>query len=133
MIGSVEANWMTTSQHEMIRDFVDKRGGGVLFLGGRFGLADGGYNKEPFTDLLPVTLPARSTTYRIEPAYSELTSGRARQPDLPPHRGPRSKCSALEKASVPDELAGSGRSEARRDSCWPSPFRAAAAIASRCW
>ena len=77
VIGSVEANWMTTSQHEMIRDFVDKRGGGVLFLGGRFGLSDGGYNKEPFTDLLPVTLPARSNTYRIEPAYSEVDIRRA--------------------------------------------------------
>ena len=35
IIGSVEANYFTPAQQELIREFVDRRGGGVLFLGGR--------------------------------------------------------------------------------------------------
>lgn len=73
VLGSLEANWLTTAQHEMIREFVDRRGGGLLFLAGRFGLAEGGYAKEPFTDLLPVTLPSHRNTYHIAPAYVDLT------------------------------------------------------------
>jgi uncharacterized membrane protein len=73
VLGSLEANWLTTSQQEMIREFVDRRGGGLLFLAGRFGLAEGGYAKEPFTDLLPVTLPTHKNTYHIAPAYVDLT------------------------------------------------------------
>ena len=42
IIGSVEANYFTTEQQAMIRDFADRRGGGVLFLAGRFALSDGG-------------------------------------------------------------------------------------------
>jgi uncharacterized membrane protein len=73
VLGSVEGDWLTTSQHEMIREFVDRRGGGLLFLAGRYGLAEGGYTKEPFTDLLPVTLPDHKNTYHIAPAYVDLT------------------------------------------------------------
>ena len=54
IIGSVEANYFTPTQQELIRDFVDRRGGGLLFLGGRFALADGGYANSPLADLLPV-------------------------------------------------------------------------------
>ena len=42
IIGSVEANYFSTEQQQMIRDFADRRGGGVLFLAGRFALSDGG-------------------------------------------------------------------------------------------
>jgi uncharacterized membrane protein len=73
VLGSLESNWLTPAQHEMIREFVDRRGGGLLFLAGRFGLAEGGYAKEPFTDLLPVTLPDHKNTYHIAPAYVDLT------------------------------------------------------------
>ena len=34
IIGSVEANYFTPAQQQMIRDFADRRGGGVLFHGG---------------------------------------------------------------------------------------------------
>ncbi len=43
IIGSVEAGYFTPAQQELMREFVDRRGGGVLFLGGRFSLADGGW------------------------------------------------------------------------------------------
>ena len=35
IIGSVEANYFTPAQQQLIHDFVDRRGGGLLFLGGR--------------------------------------------------------------------------------------------------
>ena len=43
IIGSVEAGYFTPAQQELLREFVDKRGGGLLFLGGRFSLGDGGW------------------------------------------------------------------------------------------
>jgi hypothetical protein len=42
IIGSVEANYFTAAQKELIQQFVDRRGGGLLFLGGRASLGDGG-------------------------------------------------------------------------------------------
>ena len=44
IIGSVEAGYFTPAQQELIREFVDRRGGGLLLLGGQFALADGGWN-----------------------------------------------------------------------------------------
>jgi uncharacterized membrane protein len=64
IIGSSEAAYFTTSQQQLIRDFVDRRGGGVLFLGGKDALADGGYAKSLFTDLLPVILPDKKNTFQ---------------------------------------------------------------------
>ena len=75
IIGSVEANWFTVGQQALIKEFADRRGGGVLFLGGRFGLADGGYGVAPFSDMLPVTLPANHNTYHPQmAANAELTN-----------------------------------------------------------
>ncbi|HTR35571.1 MAG TPA: glutamine amidotransferase [Bryobacteraceae bacterium] len=73
ILGSVEANYFTAAQQEMIQQFVDRRGGGLLFLGGRSSLADGGYDKPPFSDLLPVKLPDHKNTFHIEPASPRLT------------------------------------------------------------
>ena len=66
MIGSVEAGYFTKGQQELIREFVDRRGGGVLFLGGQFALADGGWNASNLTDLLPATLPTQVGTFHRE-------------------------------------------------------------------
>ncbi len=74
IIGSVEANWFTNAQQDLIKEFADRRGGGVLFLGGRFGLSDGGYNQPPFTEMLPVELPSSRNTYHAQSAATvELT------------------------------------------------------------
>jgi len=77
ILGSVEANYFTPAQQELIQQFVDRRGGGLLFLGGRAALADGGYEKPPFDDLLPVRLPNHKNTFHRDPATVSLTaSGR---------------------------------------------------------
>lgn len=73
ILGSVEANYFTATQQEMIHQFVDRRGGGILFMGGRAGLADGGFAKEPFAGMLPVKLPGKRETFHRDPATAELT------------------------------------------------------------
>ena len=73
IIGGVEASYFTPTQQEAIKTFVDRRGGGVLFLGGRAGLADGGYNASQFAEILPVGLPDRKNTFHRDPANTELT------------------------------------------------------------
>lgn len=73
IIGGVEASYFTPNQQEAIKLFADRRGGGVLFLAGRAGLADGGYNSAQFAEILPVNLPDRKNTFHREPATAELT------------------------------------------------------------
>ncbi|HEX3645925.1 MAG TPA: glutamine amidotransferase [Vicinamibacterales bacterium] len=74
VIGSVEATYFTAAQRELIREFVDRRGGGLLLLGGRFSLADGGWGVSNLADLLPVVLPDAKGTFHVEPATVELAS-----------------------------------------------------------
>jgi uncharacterized membrane protein len=59
IIGDVEAAYFTPAQQELIRQFADRRGGGILFLGGRETLSDGGYVNSPLAVLLPVSLLVR--------------------------------------------------------------------------
>jgi uncharacterized membrane protein len=66
IIGSVEAGYFTPAQQELIREFVDRRGGGLLMLGGQFSLADGGWNATKLTDLFPTTLPTQAGTFHRE-------------------------------------------------------------------
>lgn len=73
IIGSVEAGYFTPKQQELLREFVDKRGGGLLFLGGRFALADGGWGASSVTELLPTFLPNGKNTFHRDPATAQLT------------------------------------------------------------
>ena len=73
LLGSVEAAFFTTSQAQALKDFVDRRGGGLLFSGGRWALSDGGYNVPPFGELLPVDLPQRKNTFQRNFVAAELT------------------------------------------------------------
>ncbi len=77
IIGSVEANYFTAAQKELIQQFVDRRGGGLLFLGGRASLGDGGWAASSLADLLPVTLPGRKGTFHRDPATVSLTAAGA--------------------------------------------------------
>src|SRR6202521_2187016 len=77
IIGSVEANYFTAAQKELIQQFVDRRGGGLLFLGGRASLGDGGWAGSSLADLLPVSLPNKKGTFHRDPATVSLTSAGA--------------------------------------------------------
>ncbi len=45
---------------------MDRRGGGLLLLGGQFALADGGWNASKICDLLPTVLPTQPGTFHRE-------------------------------------------------------------------
>lgn len=57
ILGSVEAGAFSGDQLQMIADFVDKRGGGLLVLGGARSFGEGGYGGTPVSDALPLTIP----------------------------------------------------------------------------
>ncbi|HEV7716571.1 MAG TPA: hypothetical protein VGO53_13320, partial [Steroidobacteraceae bacterium] len=56
VIGSFEATALSAAQHQMLKDFVDRRGGGLLMLAGRDGLSDGGWGRAPVAQTLPAQL-----------------------------------------------------------------------------
>lgn len=72
IVGSTEASWFTPTQQDMIKEFAGRRGGGVLFLGGRFALSDGGYNTTPVADMLPVRLLSKPGTFQRVYSSTEL-------------------------------------------------------------
>jgi uncharacterized membrane protein len=72
IIGSVEASWFTPSQQDLIREFAGRRGGGVLFLGGRFGLSEGGWGATDVAEMLPVRLPPAGSTFQRVYSNTEL-------------------------------------------------------------
>lgn len=77
MLGSIEASFFTVDQLRMLADFVGIRGGGLLALGGRRALAEGGYAGTPLADALPVELgpPAGSDSGATEIAVTPTAAG----------------------------------------------------------
>ncbi len=73
IVGGVEASWFTPQQQAMIKNFADRRGGGVLFLAGRGALSDGGYAASSIAEMIPVSLTDRKGTFHRDPATVELT------------------------------------------------------------
>ena len=66
ILGSVEAGAFSGEQLQMIADFVDRRGGGLLMLGGARSFGEGGYGGTPVADVLPLAIDAK--THASEPA-----------------------------------------------------------------
>src|SRR4051812_22724841 len=56
ILGSIEASFFTHDQLAMLADFVNVRGGGLLFLGGRRSFAEGGYAGTPLAEVMPVVV-----------------------------------------------------------------------------
>lgn len=92
VLGSVEAGYFSASQLQLIADFVSRRGGGLLVLGGRRALSRGGYGNTPVGDLLPVVLDdagneAMRTEVSVQPTpagYGHPLGGIARAEDGTP-------------------------------------------------
>ena len=74
IIGNVETGTFTPVQQGLIREFIDRRGGSVLLLGGRAALSDGAWNHSPLAELLPVELADRKGTFHRDPAAVDLTA-----------------------------------------------------------
>jgi hypothetical protein len=73
IIGSVAADYFSPLQQELLHEYVDRRGGGILFLGGRRSLSDGGWGASTLNDLLPTFLHGNHNFHR-DPATVELTA-----------------------------------------------------------
>jgi hypothetical protein len=71
ILGSVEAAAFSQDQLRLFEDFVDIRGGGLLALGGRSALAEGGWAGTPLANALPVLLD-RANAKPLDPPL-ELT------------------------------------------------------------
>jgi len=67
ILGSIEAGAFTGDQLRMISEFVERRGGGLLMLGGARSFAEGGYAGTPVADALPVTLDRPPRTLDVLP------------------------------------------------------------------
>jgi uncharacterized membrane protein len=74
IIGSVDAGYFNPAQQQLIHDFVDRRGGGLLLLGGRQSLADGVWGGSQVAPVLPVILPEARDTFHRDPATVSLTT-----------------------------------------------------------
>ena len=66
----------------MIADFVNKRGGGLLMLGGRRSFAEGGWGGTPVGEVLPVVLENANAKYFSELFQAQSDAGGR---DLPGH------------------------------------------------
>lgn len=81
VIGSFEATALSREQHETLKNFVDRRGGGLLMLAGRDGLSDGGWGLVPVAQALPAELaPSGSKTFALTTAKAVLTDYGAESP-----------------------------------------------------
>jgi uncharacterized membrane protein len=60
ILGSVEAAAFSGEQLQMIADFVDHRGGGLLMLGGARSFGEGGFAGTPVADALPLAIDPRT-------------------------------------------------------------------------
>jgi uncharacterized membrane protein len=71
ILGSIEAGAFTGDQLEMISEFVERRGGGLLMLGGARSFGEGGYAGTAVADALPLVLDA--STRGLNPALGRLS------------------------------------------------------------
>ncbi len=69
ILGSIEAGAFTGDQLRMISEFVDRRGGGLLMLGGARSFSEGGYAGTAVAEVLPLQLDASAR----EPQLARLT------------------------------------------------------------
>lgn len=78
IVGSVEAGYFTPEQQEAIKEFAGRRGGGVLFLGGRYGLSEGGWARSAAAEMMPLRLSgAKDTFHRVQSGQEVTVAGRA--------------------------------------------------------
>jgi uncharacterized membrane protein len=68
ILDDVEHAFFTQDQIALLEEFVSRRGGGLLMLGGRQSFANGGYARTPLAELLPVYLD-RISADTSESAY----------------------------------------------------------------
>jgi uncharacterized membrane protein len=88
IIGSIEATFFTFDQLKAVEQFVSRRGGSLLALGGPKAFNAGGYGSTPIADLLPIYLngssvPGESQAFKAAPADRGRDHPAARLVDQP--------------------------------------------------
>lgn len=79
ILSNVEASALSGDQLRMIAEFVERRGGGLLMVGGPRAFAEGGYAGTPVADVLPVVLErvVRTADGDSPPAFLTVRPTRA--------------------------------------------------------
>jgi uncharacterized membrane protein len=72
IFGSIESSFFSYAQMEMVRDFVNKRGGGFMMLGGSSSFAAGRYQNTPIEEILPVWLEREGGAASFDSYQSRL-------------------------------------------------------------
>ena len=84
IFGDIEREYLSTAQLELTRDFVEKRGGSFLMLGGPRAFTQGGYTGSPIENMLPVVLYQKydadsamsgKDTFQVEPTVDGTLAG----------------------------------------------------------
>lgn len=76
VIGSIGDALLDDAQQTRLRDFVARRGGGLVLLGGRRAFAEGGYAHSTLAGFAPVELPTAASAYRVRVPVRPATGGR---------------------------------------------------------
>jgi uncharacterized membrane protein len=78
VLGSVGDDLLDLRQQRRLQEYVARRGGGLVLLGGRRAFAEGGFSGGPLAALSPVVIPAAAGDYRarvaIVPAVPPVSS-----------------------------------------------------------
>jgi uncharacterized membrane protein len=83
VIGSYEAAGLRPEQHRLLKEFVDQRGGSVLMLAGRHGMASGGWQNAALAQTLPAQLAGRQIMGLVQrPTRAQPTLYGAQSPIL---------------------------------------------------
>lgn len=73
ILDDIEAAFFTQDQLSAIQQFVSRRGGGFLMLGGKDSFVEGGYQRTPVAELLPVYLDRTAANAMTEGYRLRLT------------------------------------------------------------
>ncbi len=66
VLGSIGNELLDEALQSRLREFVSRRGGGLVLLGGRRAFAEGGYSESTLAGIAPVVLPAAASVYRAQ-------------------------------------------------------------------
>lgn len=103
IISNVEASAFSGDQLRMIAEFAERRGGGLLMLGGPQAFSEGGYAGTPVADVLPVTLAGavRAANDDNPPAHLSVRPTRAGQSHAVTQVAPNEAASIARWPSLP--------------------------------
>lgn len=80
ILDNLEAAFFTPDQMSLLEDFVTRRGGGLIMLGGHESFQEGGYERTPLGEMLPVYVDRDRESFAGGPFRMDLTRDGIREP-----------------------------------------------------